>query len=66
MHLHAKRSHYPTALELPRRPTKKPHEREAFFVGAGEGSRTPVSTLGRSYNSRYTTPALVGLQDMPR
>ncbi len=25
--------------------------------GAGEGSRTPVSTLGRSHNSRYTTPA---------
>gem|GEM_PF-3757070 len=25
---------------------------------AGGGSRTLVSTLGRSHNSRYTTPAL--------
>ena len=28
-----------------------------IFNGAGEGSRTLVSTLGRLHNSRYTTPA---------
>ncbi len=27
--------------------------------GADGESRTPVSTLGRSHNSRYTTPAFL-------
>src|SRR5690348_16126511 len=29
------------------------------IIGAGGGSRTPVSTLGRSHNGRYTTPAQI-------
>ena len=29
----------------------------SFLIGAGKGSRTPISTLARSYNSRYTIPA---------
>ena len=32
MYLLAKYSHYLTALELPLRPTKMPHEREAFSL----------------------------------
>ena len=33
-----------------------PTNRNAF-VGAGRGSRTPISTLARWHNSRYTIPA---------
>ena len=32
---------------------------ESSIFGAGEENRTPVSTLGRSHNGRYTTPALL-------
>ena len=29
-----------------------------FFLGAGNGSRTRISSLARTYNSRYTIPAI--------
>ena len=29
-----------------------------MISGADGENRTPISTLGRSHNSRYTTPAL--------
>ena len=45
----------------PQKPRKnRPRGRQflfQFYNGAGEENRTPVSTLGRSHNGRYTTPA---------
>ena len=35
---------------------KTPASWDPYF-GAGEGSRTPVSSLENSHNNRYTTPA---------
>ena len=37
--------------------TKNLSFRKGLLYGAGGGSRTPVSALGRLHNSRYTTPA---------
>ncbi len=31
----------------------------SFFSGAGTASRTPISSLGRMHNSRYTIPAAI-------
>ena len=36
-----------------------------FLTRAGKGSRTPISTLARSCNSRYTIPAFVSLGTGP-
>ena len=53
----------PQALELNLRDSAFTLEIGSSF-GAGKESRTPVSTLGRSYNSRYTIPALTILYTM--
>jgi hypothetical protein len=39
------------------RPNPKPEITSGIKFGAGRGSRTLVSSLGRIHNSRYTIPA---------